>query len=387
MRVLLVCTWKTPYLVQIWQYVKKYFPNVKYSVLTLEENRCFFEERLNLEEGEGIYSYDNIHDPLFLKMRKIINDLPQFDVIHFMWIDWYYGLWVQNLSRKANYIFASVGGSDLYRDSRRWFVRFFQKRIIRRSDWLSSENIGTKDYFYKVYGDSISNAPHSIIRYGVDILDGIIEIDKRRNVSPEYVVSLKEKWGIPHDKIIVTCGYNGRVEHQHLKMIESFEKCSKEVLDKYFFVIPMTYAVASEEYVNEVSDRLSQVVGTDGFIIMREFMNVDEMAENVVISDVMIHVQTTDQMSSTMLAHMYNGNIVIAGDWLPYEFLREEGVNFYDVKDCGGLNWYLDDICGKIDEYKSASVGNADIIYRLSSWESMSGEWYKVYDELMKRRK
>ena len=380
MKILFVCTWKTPYLVQIWQYIKKYYSDVNFSVLTLDTDVDFFVKRLELDDAEHIYTYKHVNDPFFFDMRRTINKLPHFDVVHFLFIDWYYGLWINDLAKKTDTFFVSVGGSDLYRHSKNRVYRYFQKRIIKHADWLSSENEPTRDYFYKVYGKKCSAASHSIIRFGVDILDSINNY--HNSEADNCLETIKQKWKVPSDKIVVTLGYNGRIEHQHLKMIDAFSKCAKDMLNGFFFIVPMTYAVTSEEYVTEVTNGLQSLVGSDGFVILRDFMNVDEMAETVMISDVMIHIQTTDQLSSTMLAHMYNGNIVIAGDWLPYGFLRDEGVNFYSISEFDELSWYLEDIYDKIDCYKVACTDNKEIIYRLSSWESMAGEWHNVYETL-----
>lgn len=372
MKILLVCTSGTLYAAQIWNYIKRYYPKTEYSLLTLNSNKELFESAITLKEGEQIYYYT--YDKLYLNLRKTIKALPQFDIIHFLWIERQMGLLANLLKKKTKYIYTSVGGSDLYRESRQLHVRLWQQRLIKNSDWISSENKDTHEHFYEVYGEKYRNIPHSVIRFGVDVIDSIDQNTKSKD-------ELRDKWNVPQDRIVVVCGHNGRREHQHLEMIKAFADCSKEVIDKYFFVIPMTYLVPSEEYVEEVRNEMSKV--TDQFVILRKYMNTDEMAEITILSDAMIHVQTTDQLSSTMVAHMYDGNIVIAGDWLPYGFLREEGVNFYSISDCSKLTWYLEDICGKIKCYCDACTGNRDIIYRLSSWESMAKEWHGVYEKLM----
>lgn len=372
MRVLIVCTSTTPYVIQLWEQIKKYYPDVKYSLLTLDQGRDYFSSHIELKDGEQLYFYS--YDKLYLNLRKTIKELPQFDIIHFLWIERQMGLLANLLKKKGKHIFTSVGGSDLYRDSRQLHVKLWQKRLLRISDWISSENIGTKEYFYQIYGEEFKKIPHSVIRFGVDIIDAINENVISKN-------DLRTKWDIPQDKLVVVCGHNGRREHQHLEMIAAISRLPKETLEQYFFVIPMTYLVPSEEYAEEIRDAISRI--TDQFVILRDFMTVKEMAELTILSDAMIHVQTTDQLSSTMVAHMYEGNIVIAGDWLPYESLRDEGVQFYSISDFGKLTWYLEDICGKIKCYCDECRDNREAIYRLSSWESMSKEWYGVYERLI----
>lgn len=96
-----------------------------------------------------------------------------------------------------------------------------------------------------------------------------------------------------------------------MKMIDSFSRLPQDIIRKLFFVFPMTYSAVECGYIEKVRSAIQEV--TNSFIILEDFMSTEEMAEVVQATDVMIHVQTTDQMSSTMLAHMYNGNVVIAG--------------------------------------------------------------------------
>ena len=112
--------------------------------------------------------------------------------------------------------------------------------------------------------------------------------------------------------------------------------------------------------------------------------DVREMAELAMITDVMIHVQTTDQLSSAMLSHMYNGNIVIAGAWLPYVWLQDNNVFFLKVGKIPELTSCLEKVVINLDDYKKQCTGNPDIIYQLSSWENASAMWMRMYTTLLK---
>ena len=373
MNILIVCSSGSPYVLQLWKCMKRYYPDITFSLLTNDTNVEYYQNGLSLEKEENIFYYH--YDKLYMDLRRVIKKLPSFDIMHFLWIERQMGLLVNELKKKTKRIYTSVGGSDLYRDSKKLHVRMWQRRLLKNSDWFSSENEMTHDYFYKVYGDELRFIQHSIVNFGVDIIDSIDRIDVSN------IVELKEKYGIPKDKIVVTLGYNGRCEQQHLEMIKAIGKLDKNSIEKLFFIIPMTYLVPSEDYVNAVSSELNEY--TSQYIILRKYMTTDEMAEGVVISDVMIHVQTTDQLSSTMLAHMYNGNIVIAGSWLPYSNLVKKGIVFYQVDRITEMtelfkkisnNLFLRNSCGLKD--------NRKLVYDMSSWEKSSSKWYEVYSGL-----
>lgn len=366
-KILILCSFYSTYVTQLCKYMWKFYPCVKYSLLTHES--AVAEYRKEADELQSIYSYKTTKTRLFYHQ---IDNLPMHDIIHSLWMEPVWGINAHKLKKKAKYWFNSVGGSDLYRFSSHMLVRIIQKRIIRYSDWISSENIQTKNYFYKVYGESYRNIEHSICRFGVDILDYIREA-KQKNIS------------FSKGKIIVVCGTNATENHQHFAMIDAISNMNQMQRNKCHFVFPMTYPGGRKAYVDEVAKRISQI--TNSYTILTKYMAVQEMAELAMAADIMIHVQTTDQLSSVMLSHMYNGNIVIAGDWLPYGTLEKNKVFFLKVKENSELTEKIEDVVTRIEFYKDKCLENAEIIYQLSSWEAASKEWMKVYMTLMKGEK
>ena len=372
--VLVLCSFYSSYVIQLCHYMKKYYPQIKYSLLT--HKNAVEEYRKESENLENIYYYVTTRTRLFYNQLDM---LPPFDIIHSLWMEPVWGMNAHKLKKKAKYWFNSVGGSDLYRSSNNQLVRIVQKRIIRRSDWISSENVETRDFFYKVYGDKYRTTEHSICRFGVDILDYISRF-KQGEKGPGIICS-----AFPEDKIIVLCGTNAGEHHQHLAMIDAISRMNDVQRNQCHFVFPMTYPKGKEAYIRQVSECIAQV--TDSFTILTRYMDVREMAELAMSVDIMIHVQTTDQLSSAMLSHMYNGNIVIAGAWLPYDSLQDNNVFFLKVQEIQELTSQLEEVIINLDDYKKQCLGNPDIIYQLSSWEKASVNWMNIYTALMKGEK
>lgn len=375
MNILLLCSFESTYVTQLWENIKKYCPDIKLSLLTKENVRSHYLQKIALEEGENIYGYTSSSIKFWLKTEKIIRKLPEFDIIHSLWMEKAWGYHAKTLKSKARFWLCSVGGSDLYRDSKKRLCKAYQLNILNQSDWFSSENIETKREFIRTYGKKYEIIPHTINKFGVDIFDALI---KRKGIKDKK----NEILSIPSDKIVICCGYNANPAHQHLEMIQSFSRMPQEIVKKFFFIFPMTYGVPSQMYMDKVKDAISQV--TDEFVILEKFMDTDEMAEVVEVTDIMIHVQTTDQNSSTMLAHMYNGNVVIAGAWLPYSSLKEQGIYFVDIESVELLHEALLDIVEKYEIHKRECENNADIVYSISSWAACAKEWIAVYDKLAK---
>ena len=249
-----------------------------------------------------------------------------------------------------------------------------QKRLIRRSSAVSSENKSTRDYFFLTYGEWTRTIPHSISRFGVDIIDSLLY---QRNTDCSV---LKENWSIPGDKIVIMLGHNGSMAHQHMEMIQAIARLSREHVNKCFFVVPMTYGVPNSAYRQRVEEALSGV--TDNYLFLDRYLNTDEMAQITMITDIMIHMQTSDQLSSTMMGHLYNGNIVLAGAWLPYLDIKEKGIILFDIDDFAALTIVLSTVIEDIDVYKRKCISNQDKVYKFSSWEYCIKGWYNVYNTL-----
>lgn len=104
------------------------------------------------------------------------------------------------------------------------------------------------------------------------------------------------------------------------------------------------------------------------------------MAEYALVSDIMIHVQTTDQLSSTMLEEMYAGSIVLAGKWLPYQSLHKKGMFFLDVDEICDITMILEDVVENIEKYRTKCERNKVIVRKHSSWDELASKWYALWN-------
>ena len=95
----------------------------------------------------------------------------------------------------------------------------------------------------------------------------------------------------------------------------------------------------------------------------------------------MLHVQKTDQLSSTMLEEMYAGSIVIAGKWLPYRSLHDMGMFFLDVDKIDDTVEALETVVPNLEAYRKKCEGNKEIIWRHSSWDELAVRWRALWDE------
>lgn len=235
---------------------------------------------------------------------------------------------------------------------------------------ITAETPETVKDFMDYYGaDAVGKM--GLLPFGIPVLD---EIDILQKADEK---NFRRRFGIPEGKIVVTCGHNSIKFHQHFAMIDAIEALPKHIKERMIFVFPMTYPSGQEKYIGGV-ERALEKAKLD-YLILTEYMDLKEMAMYAMVSDIMVHVQETDQLSSTMLEEMYAGSLVIAGSWLPYSGLHEEGIYFLDVDAVSDITFLLEDISDHIEEYKKKCVSNRPLVYAHSSWEVLSKRWYRLW--------
>ena len=93
----------------------------------------------------------------------------------------------------------------------------------------------------------------------------------------------------------------------------------------------------------------------------------------------MIHVLKFDALGTTVIEHMYSGYAVIDGSWIPYQSLRDRGIEFLSVDSIDDLDAVLKDVINRLDEYKNKCQKNKNIIEEMSSWDNMSKKWIELW--------
>ncbi len=371
MRVLLICSFYDNFVEQLYTYLMKYYSDIEFSILTSHKAS---KEYIELADDKVFFPVEDN----YIGYRKLLAGLPQFDIVQMLWIEPLWGIFIGEIAKRTNSVYISVGGSDLYRDSKSRIIRFLQKKILSYADCVSSENTQTMEFFKKRYGKKYSMIPHHIARFGVDVFDNIDSVGFRLNKE-----QIKEKWRIGSDKMVIMLGHNGRKQHNHLRMIEAIDRLDKDDKDKLAVIIPMTYGTPNEEYLMKVETAIKKV-GVD-YHVPTEYMNNDQMAELAIMTDIMVHVQDTDQLSSTMLSCMYAGSYVIAGSWLPYDSLKEAGIYFEYVNGFEELTLkIMNAIHNKC--YVTECMGNRDKVRILSSWKNCAKVWHDIYASLYYKR-
>lgn len=359
-KVLVLYSWYSVYTKQLIENMAKRYSDVEFSLLTrMEENK----DKIDIKYLKHIYCFQTKSD-----LKTILDQLPVYDAMQLLWIEEDWSYFYELIRSKTSRLNLNVGGSEFYRAGKA--ERDFKRNLIACADKVTAETVGTVREFQEYYSEETKNKM-GLLPFGVEVLDWIKSI-KNRNKD-----KLKEKFHIPKGKIVVTCGHNANEAFQHMDMIDALCNLHDEEKQKIVCVFPMTYS-GKETYIQKIRTRLEE---TDlEHVIMTDFMDFQSMAEYALISDIMIHVQTTDQLSSTMLEEMYAGSVVIAGSWLPYQSLHEMGIFFLDVDTVPAVTAVLEDVVTNLESYKEKCVGNSEIVWNHSSWDVLAPKWRALWD-------
>ena len=262
----------------------------------------------------------------------------------------------------------TIYGSDFYTIPQRWrqgYNAFFQY-----PDRITFANPNTKATFRKSF--QIDEEKLKICRFGLEPLK---VLSAMKDVPTS---ECRRRLSVPTDKIIIAVGYNFDAIQQHTGILDSLENSADLSAwnDSIFFVFPMTNG-QDKENKSSVLERLKSF--RYPFKVFDKFMTNEEISCLRLATDIMIQVQKSDQLSGSMQEHLYAGNLIITGKWLPYDTFVNEGIYFRRVGNVDDLGNELLESLANLQAEKAKCKDNPDIIFRLSSWEKNIDSWLNLY--------
>ena len=264
-------------------------------------------------------------------------------------------------------VIISIWGSDFYRS--RGINLYFKKRILKIADIISFSNDKTMEDFSKVIP---TRAVMKICRFGLIPLEYLQDLNSTKNESRNIL-------NIPLGKTIVTLGYNLNPNQQHIKILEEIKKLKDtNYYPDIFLVVPLTYPTDKNNYKSELINALNST-GLQ-YKTIEHFLPEIENAHLRNCSDIMIQLQTTDQLSGTMQEYLYTDNLVITGSWLPYKTLINKGINMISINSISELSSVLDKTIINLPSLQRSVLKNKSIILKLSSWHKNLPSWIELYN-------
>lgn len=302
-----------------------------------------------------------------LKSVLILMFLPRFDIINIHYLNPFYKPFLGLIRNKSNRLILTMYGSDFYllKDS----AHKSNMPFFRAAHFITFSTRHMSDDFVKQnpqFADKVK-----ICRFGLGMLDQIDTI----NANKEKAGSV---FGFPDDRIVICCGHSTNRRELHSIIIAQLNLLDKSEKDKIFAVFPFTYNLIPELY-QEVKEAM-QGSGIQ-YCILTNHLSDDEIAALRVVTDIMVSVPSSDQMTASMLETLYAGGIVVTGKWLPYDLLDAHEIAYFRIGDHDELAPLLKNLIVSIGNGLTPinTAGNQQAIGDLFNWQSAIHDWLAVY--------
>lgn len=242
------------------------------------------------------------------------------------------------------------------------------KLCLKKLDYIVLGSSRLVDKFHEYFGNKYDSKIRTCI-YGSPIFDEIKDIE---NISR---ISLKEEFKLNSKKKIISIGYNGFREQQHLELIDSLKGLKSEVKEKVFILVHLAYSLESEEYKKEIKEKLNSI--NIEFKIINKMFSKKETAKLRRLVDIALQGQVSDALSSSIREYLYAGAILINPSWLNYKEFKKLNISYLEYDKFEEIEKLITDIIeNNLNIEKKA---NKEKLYNNFSWKAAKGCWKELY--------
>ena len=302
------------------------------------------------------------------RYKALLKLSEAYDIIDIHFFSPAYDRLIEELGRRGKQVKITIWGSDFYMaDSVR---REQQRSIFQTVKTIQVETGEIAKDFLEHYPELESKV--RIAHFGIVQLELIDQLQQQGGQE-----ACKKELEIPEDRLVLTCGTNRSKGHRHLLMLESIERLAPDLREKLFLILPMTYG-GDKAYIPEVRQK-AEALGIP-FRILSSFLTLEDLCRYRIVSDLTLTIQVSDALASAIQEHIYTGEILIAGDWLPYQVLKDEHV-FFVTTSLESLDGVLTDVLKNYDSFREKCLGNRERISAFSAWDHVIEDWLSIYRE------
>lgn len=295
--------------------------------------------------------------------KELLKVADRYDLIDFHFLSKDYDNLVKKL-KDQKIIKVSLWGSDFYRAN--VDRRENQRIILEMVDCIQISTNAMKNDFLKYFNDFEDKI--EIANFGLFQFDVITEV-LNSSYQPKFKTENYK------NKLMVVCGYNGSEGQQHSLIIEAIRKLDQANKDKIFLVFPITYG-SQKPYINKIENQIREL--NIPFLILKSHLTNTDLAKLRIEADLVINIQTTDAFSGSLQEHLFAGNLLLVGDWLPYKILDDKEV-FYKKSTIPDLGNIIRDCIDNFAGYKKMTLGNKEKLHEISSWSVAGIRMSKIY--------
>lgn len=302
-------------------------------------------------------------------LRFLQGQRGAYDVVHVLYCIQDLMVLGKALRKTAPRLILTVFGSDFFQLAnwkKRWMRPVFQSAdFITSNNSIALESIRT--------GFSADAEQMRLCRFGFNALDKLAEFN---HVIREQS---RSSLGIPQEKTVICIGYNYDSIQQHIPILRAIAG-NPELLklrDELFFLVPMTYGT-EQVYKSAILQTLKEFPFE--YRTFENFLSEEENAHLRKAPDIMIQLQKSDSLSASTQEHMYAGNLLITGSWLPYADMLKAGIYYRTIDSVEEIGGELADTLSSLTHEKTLCAPNPEVIYRMSSWASNLPSWLALYE-------
>lgn len=300
----------------------------------------------------------------FFNRYALSKKLLTSDHVHIHYMYELYSKYLDKLKRKECKLSITFWGSDFLRATESTRASY-----LDLLDYASSfsGSVGVIRELIKQYPKYINK--YCVTYYGLTNLPDIACIDD------ESRLSFCHKYSIPSDRQVVALGYNGTPAQQHMDMFSSVTHLPNSLKEKLHLIVPMTYG-GSKKYREEVELGVRET-GVS-YTLFKEFLSSKDNMTLRVVSDIVVNIQITDAFAASVSESIAGGNIVIVGEWLPYDLYDDWNIDLIKTsKD--GLTGLLKDVLENSKDYYASRERAVSEVCRRFNWSVAIENWLKLY--------
>lgn len=300
------------------------------------------------------------------RLKKLVMQLSvnrHYDIINIQYPTTESYFMIDDFKKMGKVILVTPWGSDVYRSGR--ITRRLLKSIFDKADYVCGT--GNRFSMDVQHIFSIPNNKMVSLDIGSESIDYFVE---NKDVVSQQAA--KVKLGIKSDYII-TCGYNAHTEQNHLAIIEAINERRREFPKDLLLLFPMTYP-PNPQYISEVKQKAKQYNLNTRFF--ENFLNLEELFLMRQVTDMFIHVQSTDANAASVQEYILLNKNVVNGGWLRYSELEKHGLPYHVVESLPNLSQTIVDAYHKGNKQISEETLQYIVSYGWKPWIKKWNEFF-----------
>lgn len=272
---------------------------------------------------------------------------------------------IRVLSKYSNRVICTFYGSDLLLKTDKQLKRI--EKFFSKIDTFSMATDNLINRFKEIYGEKYNDKIKKVT-FGLSNLNCLDNLDKNKDY--------KEMFGISKNKLVISIGHNACVEQQHISVLKKIALLSSQMKNKIAIILQLTYGNGTESYIKNVETEAKKI-GCP-IVILRKYMNGEEIANMVAATDVYINSQESDAMSGAMLEYLYGGTIVLNPSWIDYTELKKVNCDFIQYNTFDDIPMIIEQVlCNHVScNYEK----NLLAVKKIAHWNTNKYKWEALYE-------